>query len=65
MSDLSPEQLFVLGIERAERDLAEMTAAIRVAEDAGHISHTEAADKRIGALVAYREELARLRARYL
>lgn len=64
-SDLSPSQLFTLGVARADQDLEEQLAAVRISESAGRIDAREAADKRLMILVNHREEIARLRAKYL
>ena len=57
--------MYRIGIQRADTQLEGQLGAIRVAEDAGHISVREAADKRIVAMEHHLAECRRLREQYL
>jgi len=57
--------MYRLGIQRADTELEGQLTAIRAAEDAGHITVREAADKRIVAMENHLAECRRLRAAYL
>jgi hypothetical protein len=57
--------MYRVGIQRAEAELQGQLSAIRAAEDVGHISVREAADKRILAMEHHLAECRRLRQSYL
>jgi hypothetical protein len=57
--------MYRLGIQRADAELEGQLAAIRAAEDTGHITVREAADKRIVAMENHLAECRRLRRAYL
>jgi hypothetical protein len=57
--------MYRAGIRRADAELEGQLAAIRTAEDAGHITVRDAADKRIVAMEHHLAECRRLRETYL
>jgi len=65
--DLTDTQQFWLGIARADQDLEEQTAAIRIAQDREQepISSHEAADKLVMVREHHYAEILRLRDRFL
>ena len=61
----SDTEMYRAGIRRADAELEGQLAAIRTAEDAGHITVRDAADKRIVAMEHHLAECRRLRGTYL
>jgi len=64
-SDLTDTQQFWLGVARADEDVEGQSAAVRIAQDTGHISSREATEKLVLIRQQHLDEIVRLRNRYL
>ena len=65
MPDLTDTQEFWMGVARADTDVEEQCAAVRIAQDTGRISNSEASEKLVLIRENHLTEVQRLRGRYL
>lgn len=63
--DLTDTQQFWLGVARADTDVEEQSASVRIAQETGRISNSEASEKLVIIRQNHYDEVVRLRDRYL